>query len=364
MDADASQQIQSVLMTADAVGGVWTYALTLAGALQRAGITVYLATMGPRPSEDQRREAGAVGNVVLFESEFRLEWMDDPWEDVRRAGDWLLDLERNLNPDIVHLNGYTHAALDWEHPVVCVGHSCVLSWWRAVKREDAPASWARYHEEVRGGLAAADIVIAPSRAMLSELESSYGLLRSARVVSNGCDPAAFVPRRKEPIIFSAGRLWDEAKNIRALDEVAAKLQWPVYLGGEGYMGGGAKCLGRLSCAQMRHWYGRAAIYALPARYEPFGLSVLEAALSGCALVLGDIPSLKENWQGTAIFVPVEDPKSLQDALDMLIGDDEARQALAARSRERAAQFTPEHMAAGYLNAYAEVSKSRQVKTCV
>ncbi len=33
---------------------------------------------------------------------------------------------------------------------------------------------------------------------------------------------------------------------------------------------------------------------LPARYEPFGLSVLEAALSGCALVLGDIPSLRES----------------------------------------------------------------------
>ncbi len=36
-------------------------------------------------------------------------------------------------------------------------------------------------------------------------------------------------------------------------------------------------------------------------YEPFGLSVLEAALSGCALVLGDIPSLRENWDGAADF---------------------------------------------------------------
>ena len=49
--------------------------------------------------------------------------------------------------------------------------------------------------------------------------------------------------------------------------------------------------------------GRAAIYALPARYEPFGLSILEAALSGCALVIGDIPSLREIWADAALFVP-------------------------------------------------------------
>jgi hypothetical protein len=38
-----------VLMTADAVGGVWTYALELSGALARHDIEVVLATMGPLP---------------------------------------------------------------------------------------------------------------------------------------------------------------------------------------------------------------------------------------------------------------------------------------------------------------------------
>src|SRR5256885_706022 len=40
-----------VLMTADAVGGVWTYALELARALVPHGLFTTLATMGPRPSE-------------------------------------------------------------------------------------------------------------------------------------------------------------------------------------------------------------------------------------------------------------------------------------------------------------------------
>src|SRR3954471_9430167 len=57
-----------VLMTADAVGGVWTYAIELAHALQPFGVEVVLATMGRAPSEEQRREARARGNVLIEES--------------------------------------------------------------------------------------------------------------------------------------------------------------------------------------------------------------------------------------------------------------------------------------------------------
>ena len=55
----------------------------------------------------------------------------------------------------------------------------------------------------------------------------------------------------------------------------------------------------------------AAIYALPARYEPFRLEVLEAAAPGCALVLGDIASLRELWDGAALFVAPDDDRALR-----------------------------------------------------
>ena len=73
-------------------------------------------------------------------------------------------------------------------------------------------------------------------------------------------------------------------------------------------------LGRLDERRWPSGWPRAAIYALPARYEPFGLSALEAALSGCALVLGDIPSLREVWGDAAVFVPPDDAGGLRDAL--------------------------------------------------
>src|SRR5437762_5121294 len=87
-----------VLMTADTVGGVWTYALELARALGEQGIEVALATMGAALKEEQKAEAQALPRLEIFESEFRLEWMEDPWEDVDSAGEWLLDLEDDLEP--------------------------------------------------------------------------------------------------------------------------------------------------------------------------------------------------------------------------------------------------------------------------
>src|SRR3546814_15476866 len=69
--------------------------------------------------------------------------------DITRAGDWLMTLARELRPDLIHLNGYAHAALPWRSPVVVVAHSCVLSWWRAVHGCEAPPEWRTYRSEER-----------------------------------------------------------------------------------------------------------------------------------------------------------------------------------------------------------------------
>src|SRR3712207_1843802 len=121
--------IQRVLMTTDTVGGVWTYALELARALCRHGIQVALATMGAPLSASQHTEVRSIPGLSVFESAFKLEWMEDPWSDVSRAGDWLRQLEEAIQPDVVHLNSYVYGALSWRRPALVVGHSCVLSWW-------------------------------------------------------------------------------------------------------------------------------------------------------------------------------------------------------------------------------------------
>jgi glycosyltransferase involved in cell wall biosynthesis len=352
-------------MTADTVGGVFSYALELARALAEQGARVDIATMGTPPDDAQMAAAAGLERVQLHESSYKLEWMDEPWDDVRRAGEWLLRLERRLAPDVIHLNGYAHGALPWRAPTVVAGHSCVLSWWESVKGESAPPSWNRYRLEIARGLAAADVVVAPSRAMLETLEEQYGLLPRGRVIYNGRDARAFAPAAKAEIILSAGRLWDEAKNVGALDAVAPELPWPVYVAGEVHHPNGADVqlsgaipLGRLAVGELTAWFGRASVFALPARYEPFGLSALEAALSGCALVLGDIPSLRELWGDDALYAAPDDRRALADALRRLIDDPALRRSMGARARERAAAYSPRRMADRYLSAYAAAATHR------
>jgi Glycosyltransferase len=353
-----------VLMTADPIGGVWTYMLELARGLLASSVEVVVASLGGPISPAQRAAFGRLGpRAVLHEDHRRLEWMDDPWNDVAATGDWLLDLEARHRPDLVHLNGYAHAALPWRAPVLVAAHSCVYSWWRAVHRCYPPPVWHRYHEAVARGLRAARLVVAPTHAMLSALVAHYGELPSARVIPNGRSPLPSPGLLRENVILGVGRLWDEAKNLRALADVAPSLPypWTVRLAGserspsgETVSPPGVELLGHLPDHSLGGHFDRATIYALPARYEPFGLSVLEAAHAGCALVLGDIRSLRENWDGAAIFVEPDDRVALRAAIVELISRPSLRRRLVAEAKSRAAAFTPGRMSAAYLDAYSRI----------
>jgi glycogen(starch) synthase len=349
-------------MTADTVGGVWTYAMELSRALGRYGIEIALATMGAPLNQHQRAEAGLIPNIRIFESHYKLEWMNDPWDDVTAAGEWLLKLEDEFRPDVIHLNGFCHGALPWGAPKIVVGHSCVLSWWRAMKGCDAPAEWNTYRTAVTEGLALAELVAAPSNAMLNALNEHYGPFAATAVIPNGRHCAPVQPGAKYDFILAAGRLWDEAKNISALAEIAPQISWPIYVAGEESgphrtvtRHSKIQYLGHLPQNELQVWFERAAIYVAPARYEPFGLSVLEAALAGCALVLGDIPSLRENWNDAALFVPPNDLAALKTALGTLTTNSARRAEFVANARRAAARFTPEKMAEGYLAAYSRVA---------
>jgi glycogen synthase len=351
-----------VLMTADAVGGVWTYVLELARALLPFNVEVVVAVKGGQRLSADQRAAARLANVRLFESAFKLEWQEDPWEDVDRAGQWLLGLEAQLNPDVIHLNDFCHGDLPFHAPVLVVGHSCVVSWWEAVRGTELPLQWQRYWSAVRAGIRGADAVVAPPAAMLESLERHYGPLPFARVIHNGRTlegPEPTGPRKR--LVLAAGRIWDEAKNITQLSKIASRVPWPVAVAGEarGVPLPGVKKLGPLKPEELAVWLKRAAIYALPVRYEPFGLSILEAALAGCALVVGDIPSQRELWCGAAELVPPDDPEALASALERLTRDGPLRAAMAAAARRRAARYAPDRMAAGYAGLYLELARRSQ-----
>ena len=198
------------------------------------------------------------------------------------------------------------------------------------------------------------------------LEAAYGPVRDGRVICNGRDPATFTPVSKRDMAFAAGRLWDDAKNIAALCCAAEGLSWPVLIAGDTVSPDGISIdmppnvvtLGRLSARDMRARLAEASVFVAPARYEPFGLAILEAALSGCSLVLGDIPTLREVWGDAALFVAPDDTDALRDTVEALLFDSARSAELGRRARRHAQRYTSRTMAAQMLDAYRDLLASR------
>lgn len=354
-----------VLLTADVLGGVLTWATELITALQGSGVEVELVTFGGRATRSQRALVDEAGPLAWHESELGLEWVTDAWNDLDRAVDWLRELERDSRPDVVHLSSFGLASAGFRAPAVITAHSDVWSWWRAVHGEDPPGSWKRYREWVIAGLARAAAVIGPTAAVLSDLRRAYGEPAGRPlVIANAvrsADGATVAPHPREPFALAAGRLWDAAKNATTIAAAAARLPiGAVRIAGDPRGSGDlepAVLLGELSRSELAAERHRAAVFVSPARYEPFGLAVLEAALDGCALVLGDIPSLRELWNGVARFIDPEDPQALADAIGDLLDRPAEAERLGSEARARARSLGgPGVFARAHRALYAELTR--------
>jgi glycosyltransferase involved in cell wall biosynthesis len=158
-----------------------------------------------------------------------------------------------------------------------------------------------------------------------------------------------------------GRLWDEGKGAAVLDRAAARLSAPVFAAGP-LQGPGTgqvafahlQTLGALTGDAVRARMAEAAVFCSPALYEPFGLAVLEAAQAGAPLLLSDIPSFRELWDGAAVFTPAGDSVALGAALEALLADPGRRERLSAAARQRASRYTLDAMVDGTLAAYRDL----------
>jgi glycosyltransferase involved in cell wall biosynthesis len=239
----------------------------------------------------------------------------------------------------------------------------VGSWWQAVHGEQLPAGFNEYRARVRAGLAQADAVVAPSHAMLGALQEQYGPVRNAHVIENGVDPQRFLPGHKRPVFLAAGRFADAAKNLSAIRRAAPALPWPVRIAGANGLAADEECenlslLGALSRNALAGELGRASVFLHPARYEPFGLVALEAALSRCALVLGNTASLREIWGDAALYVEPDDALDLVHQATRLASDEGLRAELAQLARERALSLSAARCGAAYSSLYRRLLNCR------
>jgi glycosyltransferase involved in cell wall biosynthesis len=354
-----------VLMTADAVGGVWTYALDLADGLAAFGVRTTLAVAGPKPSAAQLAEAAAIPGLGLVDTGLPLDWTAETPEAVSLAGERLAGLAAELRPDLVHLNSPAYAASPpFPVPVVGVAHSCVATWWAAVRAPlPLPEDFRWRAALVAEGYAGCDVLLAPTRAFAEATARAYG--RPAPLVTlNGRRNPASAPASAGPApsVFTAGRLWDDGKNVAVLDSAAARLGTPVYAAGPVIAPHGEvkwfphlRLLGTLDERAVAGWLASRPIFVSTALYEPFGLAVLEAAQAGCALVLSDIPTFRELWEGAALFVDPKDAHGLAAAVGRLAENPARREALAEAARARSQRYGADAMTRGVLHAYGRAA---------
>ncbi|MFP5078417.1 glycosyltransferase family 4 protein [Rhizobium sp. YIM 134829] len=349
-----------VLMTVDAVGGVWRYAMDLAAGLAGSGMQIVFAGFGPRPGEAERREAEALGPLHWFDAP--LDWMATSEDELAAVPGLIDSLARRAGVDLLHLNLPSQAAgLSTDRPVVVVSHSCVVTWFGAVRGTPVPADWEWQRGLTADGLARADAVVAPTHSHAAMVEAAYGMQVPVTVIENASRLNAETPE-KEPFFFAAGRWWDAGKNGAVLDAASPSMPWPLVLAGPSLGPNGERLAfthadhrGALSHAETMGLMRRAAVVISPSLYEPFGLAALEAARLGAALILSDIPTYRKLWDDAALFADPRDPAAFAAQANRLAGDPALRHTMAEAAAHRARRFTPAAQTKAVLGLYDRLS---------
>lgn len=357
-----------ILVTADTLGGVWTYTRELVSGLVQRGVRVTLVSFGDIPGAGETRWMEQLSGLDYHATAFKLEWMqgDDAQASIEVSAQYLSQIIRDSRPDLLHLNQFYYGALDGELPRLVVAHSDVVSWWVAVHGEEPrPTSWMRwYRHVVTRGLAKASAVVAPSQWMLDQVERYYIKPARGLVIYNGRTPTLFNPHvAKDHRIVTIGRSWDAGKNAGLL--LRMDMPAPVRIVGshrhpEAQESAVAAHSQRADVLVQSHQQekevvqllARAGVYAATSQYEPFGLAPVEAALSRCAIVASDIPSFRELWEGAAVFFRNNDAVDLRKTLELMVRNPARRRKYGNLAYNHARKkFAASQMVDRYLDLY-------------
>jgi glycosyltransferase involved in cell wall biosynthesis len=364
-----------VLMTSDTLNSnLWAYTRDLVTGLVARGMRVTLVSFGEIPLPEQTSWMERLRGLEYRPTAFRLDWMHEGEQNFAESSAYLSSLLSELNPDVFHSNHLCYGGLQGPVPRIVVAHGDLLTWWKSVHgRQPKDSSWLRwYRRTTQDGLFNASAVVAGSDWMLDSIKECYPAPMNGVVINHGRNPIHFNPYvTKSDSVLSVGRLLDPAAQVHLLAEhphsvpvcvVDAKqpehAAEPEVRADVGFKDGdsGLVVRGPRSEPQLRLLYSRSAIFVSASRYEPSGITILEAALSRCALILNDIPAQREIWGPAAVYFRTNDGDSLCDAVRILNGDPELRRNFANRAFNRAREcYNANRMTSNYIQLYRSLT---------
>ncbi len=369
-----------VLVTADTFSGVWTYARELVTGLVTHGTHVILVSFGDIPLPEQTAWMHNLHGLEYHPTAFRLDWMEQGEQDFDTAQEYLCEIVRDTQPDVLHLNQLSFGALPVNVPRVVTAHGDLITWWLTIHgKEPASSTWLDwYRESIVKGLGAADAVTATTKWMQDLLRFAFGDGFAGQVISPGRNPIYFNPFvTKEESVLAIGRLWDTGKQVSLLTQHVHRLPvcivgadnpipapaLPIradvrFSTGEGEI----SVKGAQTEAQLRNLYSKSPVFAATSRYDPTGLPSVEAAFSRCALVANDTPVYRELWGDAALYFERNDGDSLTEVLNQLGEEPETVRLYGTKAYNRARErFTARRMVEDYLQLYRRM---RTRKTAV
>jgi glycogen synthase len=363
-----------VLMTSETLNGnIWTYTRELISGLIGRGFRVTLVSFGEIPLPEQTTWMERLRGLDYRPTAFRLDWMHEGQQDFADASDYLCAVAADIKPDFFHSNHLCYGALPIAIPRIVVAHGDLITWWKSVHGHGPRESpWMRWYRHATSeGLSRASAVIAGSDWMLEAVRASYSASMHGVVINHGRNPIHFNPYvTKKNAVLAIGRILDPASQVNLLAERShpvpvcvvdakqpAHSAETIFRADVGFNDGheGVVLRGPRSESQLRLLYSRASMYVSAARYEPTGMTIVEAALSRCALILNDIPSLREIWGPAAVYFRTNDADSLSEAVRILNKDAELRRSFANRSFNRAREcYNSNRMTSNYIQLYRSV----------
>lgn len=290
-----------ILLHTGAEPAEFAFAQELCRGLEKDGVDFVVAVTNGPLEPHQRAALHGLGNVTFVESTYRPDFSASNDAETIRTIDWLHDLAREFDVDIVHADRPALAASHWDRPVA------------------APKRW----------------------------------------IPVGRSHGSFSPRSKEMLIAAtdvhsvAGIAASLSWPVFVLANAPAPDEFPSLTN--------LHFLGQLSNEDAAAVLGRASIF-VHTRCDA-GYSTLDAALCGCALVLYETPESLAQWQGAAAFVSEARDDHTLRALQWLVQDANARADFGQRARAMALNYTAERMASSYLSLYiASLTTGRPVAT--
>ncbi|GAK56581.1 glycosyl transferase group 1 [Candidatus Vecturithrix granuli] len=116
-------------------------------------------------------------------------------------------------------------------------------------------------------------------------------------------------------------------------------------------------VGYVSIEELAYLYTRAKMMVFPSLFEGFGIPVVEAMIAGCPVVASNVTSLPEVGGDVVEYFDPLFPESIGSAIERVWKNENLRQQLIVKGRQRASHFSAANLAHVHLTGFQEAAQS-------